>query len=45
MSGVGSAAEAVREAEGKKFDLAVVDLGLGEGEGVKILKGLVGKAE
>jgi CheY-like chemotaxis protein len=43
VSGVESAADAVREAEGKQFDLAVVDLGLDDGEGITLLEGLLGK--
>ena len=45
VEGVASAAEAMREAEGKVFDLAVVDLGLEDRESVKLLEVLLGKRE
>lgn len=43
VSGVGSALEAIKEAEYGEFDLAVVDLGLAEGESAKLLQVLLGK--
>lgn len=43
VEAVASAAEAMREAEGKTFDLAVVDLGLEDRESVKLLEVLLGK--
>ncbi len=45
VEGVASAAEAMRKAEGKMFDLAVVDLGLEDRESVKLLEVLLGKRE
>ena len=45
VNGVASAAEAMKQAEGKTFDLAVVDLGLADRESVKLLEVLLGKSE
>ena len=45
VSGVGSALEAIKEAEGGVFDLAVVDLGLAEEESAKLLQVLLGKGD
>jgi len=45
VDGVASAAEAMRVAEGKVFDLAVVDLGMADRESVKLLEVLLGKRE
>jgi len=45
VEGVASAAEAMRTAEGKVFDLAVVDLGMEDRESVKLLEMLLGKRE
>jgi CheY-like chemotaxis protein len=43
--GVGTTAEAMKEAAEKEFDLAVVDLGVGEWESTKLLQVLLGKKE
>ena len=43
--GVGTAAQAMREAEGNTFDLAVVDLGLEDRQSVKLLEVLLGKRD
>jgi len=43
VEGVASAAEAMREAEEKSFDLAVVDLGLADRESMRLLEVLLGK--
>jgi CheY-like chemotaxis protein len=45
VSGVGTAAEAMREAEGQSFDVAVVDLGLADRESVKLLEKLLGRRD
>ena len=45
VSGVGSAAEAMEEARVKQFDLAVVDLGLADGQSAKLLQVLLGKGD
>jgi CheY-like chemotaxis protein len=45
VSGVGTAAEAMREAEDGVFDVAVVDLGLANCESVKLLEVLLGKRD
>jgi CheY-like chemotaxis protein len=45
VTGVGTAAEAMREAEGNTFDLAVVDLGLEDRQSVKLLEVLLGKRD
>ena len=43
VTGVATAAEAMREADETEFDLAVVDLGLADRESVKLLESLLGK--
>jgi len=45
VCGVGSAAEAMKEAAAKQFDLAVVDLGMAKGESAKLLGMLLGKSD
>jgi DNA-binding NtrC family response regulator len=45
VEGVANAADAMREAEGKVFDIAVVDLGMSDRESVKLLEVLLGKRE
>jgi len=45
VDAVASAGEAMKEAEGKQFDLAVVDLGLEDRESVKLLEVLLGKRD
>ena len=45
VAGVGSAAEAMKQAQAGAFDLAVVDLGLAEAESAKLLEVLLGKRD
>ena len=45
VSGVGSAAEAIKAAAAQEFDLAVVDLGLTDGASARLLEVLLGKSD